>query len=169
MKHKILLIYTWFVRIILFPLPDIPFIMRFRGFLYSFGMRSCGDDFQVTHDANIKCLENLDVGNNCYIANGCTLICHGLIILEDEVQLGPNVVVVSGNHTARNNSFRFGHGIPGTIILCMGSWVGANSTILAHSILPRGSVLGANSVLNKKFEDVNSLYAGVPARKKISK
>ena len=57
MKHKFLLLYSWFVRTIMYFLPDIPFIMRFRGFLYGVGMKKCGKDFQVTHNAIIKELE----------------------------------------------------------------------------------------------------------------
>ena len=53
MKHRLLLLYSWLVKTVLFFLPDIPLIMRFRGFLYSLGMPSCGSNFQVAHNVII--------------------------------------------------------------------------------------------------------------------
>ena len=67
MKRKFLLIYCWFVRILLYFLPDIPIVMRFRGWLYGLGMKKCGCDFQVTHDAYIKDLQGISVGSHCFV------------------------------------------------------------------------------------------------------
>lgn len=166
MVHKLLLLYSWFVKSILFFLPDYPLFMRFRGFLYSLVMKSAGKNFQVAHNAILLNLETISVGDNCYIAYFSILIANpkGAIILDDEVQIGPHCVVVSDNHTSINHSFRYGKCHEEQIILGRGSWVGANSIILKGSILPSGSVLGAGSVLNKKFEIKNSLYAGSPAK-----
>jgi acetyltransferase-like isoleucine patch superfamily enzyme len=44
------------------------------------------------------------------------------------------------------------------------SFTGTNSVMLGGSVLPHHSVLGAQSLLNKKWEDPYRLYAGVPAR-----
>ena len=44
------------------------------------------------------------------------------------------------------------------------SFTGTNSVILGGSILPHHSVLGAQSLLNKKWEEPYRLYAGVPAK-----
>lgn len=62
MKHKLLLAYSWFVRTILFFLPDMPLVMRFRGFLYGLGMAKRGKNIQVTHDAILRDLENMSLG-----------------------------------------------------------------------------------------------------------
>ncbi|MEY2585866.1 MAG: hypothetical protein QOD80_1892 [Verrucomicrobiota bacterium] len=44
------------------------------------------------------------------------------------------------------------------------SFTGTNSVVLGGSVLPRHSVLGAQSLLNKKWEEPYRLYAGVPAK-----
>lgn len=165
MKHKFLLIYTWFVRIFLFFLPDIPFIMRFRGFLYGLGMKKCGKNFQVTHDANIKGLQNIIIGSNCFIGNNTKIFGSGEIIIEDEVLIAPNYVIISSNHTLENGSFRYGKRDRGQIIINAGSWIASNCTIQKGSILPKGSVLAANSFLNKKYYIPYSIYAGNPAKR----
>ena len=43
-------------------------------------------------------------------------------------------------------------------------FTGTNSVLLGGSALPHHSVLGAQSLLNKKWEEPYRLYAGVPAR-----
>ena len=44
------------------------------------------------------------------------------------------------------------------------SFTGTNSVVLGGAVLPHHSVLGAQSLLNKKWTDPYRLYAGVPAR-----
>jgi len=45
-----------------------------------------------------------------------------------------------------------------------GCFVGTNVVLLAGSVLPDDSVLGAKSLLNKAHVETHKLYAGVPAR-----
>ncbi|MEY2561759.1 MAG: hypothetical protein QOG51_2174, partial [Verrucomicrobiota bacterium] len=44
------------------------------------------------------------------------------------------------------------------------SFTGTNSVLLGGSVLPHHSVLGAQSLLNKKWDQPYRLYAGVPAK-----
>ncbi len=165
MKHKFLLIYTWFVRSITFFLPDAPILMRFRGYLYSFGMKKCGSNFQVSHSVIINTLEGLSVGNNVYVAN-FTVILSKHIQLEDDVLIGPSCVFSSSNHILENGSFRNLSESGKEVIIGSGSWVAANCTILSGAVLPKGSVLAANSALTSKL-DCNlplSIYGGNPAK-----
>ena len=164
MKHKFCLIYSWLIRSLLFFLPDIPIIMRFRGFLYSVCMGSCGKNFQVTQNAILRSLDTLYVGKNVYIANNCVVLGGGKILIEDDVLIGPNTVIASRNHTKAGDSFRYGKSYSGKIVIGKGAWVSANCTIVTDSFLPNGSILAANSVITKKFSKPNSLYAGAPAK-----
>lgn len=164
MKRKMLLIYSWFVRIVLYIFPDIPLIMRFRGWLYGLGMKKRGRDFQVTHDAVIKDLQGISVGSHIFIGNHAVVMGSGTIEIEDEVQLAPHVILISGNHTSLNGSYRYGKGDIGHIHIGRGAWVAGNSTIQKDSALPANSVLSANSFLNKVFTEENSVYGGVPAK-----
>src|SRR5690606_39130217 len=149
MKHKLLLLYTWLIRSLLFFLPDMPILMRFRGFLYGLGMKKCGKDFQVTHDVHMKVLEEITVGNHVFIGNATVILGGGGLDIEDCVLIAPHVVIVSGNHTFLDGSYRFGSSQLKKITIQKGAWVAANCTLTQGSILPEGSVLGANSLLNK--------------------
>lgn len=164
MKHKLLILYCWLVRTFLIFMPDIPLIMRFRGWLYGLGMRKCGANFQVAHDVNIKCIDRMCVGNDCYIANGVIILGSGTIVLESEVQIGPRCVLASGNHISVNGSYLNRNGDTGQIYLCQGSWIAANCTLAKGAKLPRNSALGANSFLASNLKTPDSVYGGVPAK-----
>lgn len=164
MQHKLLLLYAWFIRTLLYFLPDIPAFMRFRGWLYGFAMKRSGKDFQVTHDAIIKDLWGISVGNHVFVGNHSVVMGSGSIEIDDEVQLAPHVILISGNHTSMNGSYRYGKGDSGHIHIGRGAWVAGNSTVQKDSALPANSVLSANSFLNKVFTEENSIYGGVPAK-----
>lgn len=164
MKRKLLLLYCWLVRIALFFFPDVPIIMRLRGWLYGLGMKRCGRDFQVTHDAFIKDLQGISVGSHCFVGNTVVIMGSGEIIIEDEVMIAPHAIIISGNHTSIDESYRYGKADTGMIFIGRGSWVAGNTTITKGARLPQDSVLSANSFLNKPFDIPHAVYAGAPAK-----
>ena len=167
--HKILIIYSWFVRTATYFLPNSPSIMRFRGFLYGIGMTGCGKNFQVTSSAYFNSLYGIIIGDNVYIAHNTVIIGSGITI-EDNVVIGPNSVISSGNHKFINGSFRFSHSnlkkvtLKKNVTLKKGSWVGANCTVVGGTVLPEGSILAAGAVLTKSFTEKMKIYGGVPAK-----
>ncbi|OUS18350.1 hypothetical protein A9Q88_00755 [Gammaproteobacteria bacterium 50_400_T64] len=163
MTHKILLIYTWFVRSLLFFAPDQPNIMRIRGWLYSLAMEDCGFDFQVAHSATLLSLEKLNVGDNVYIANNTSIFSNGGLTIEDGVLIAPGCVISTSNHTLEKGGFRFGKREEKPVFIGAGSWVAANCTIVAGARLPKQSMLAANSCLTRQFYKDCYMYAGVPA------
>lgn len=171
MKHKLLLLYGWFVRSVLYFFPDIPVIMRLRGWLYGLGMKSCGKDFQVAHNAILNSLGFISVGNNVYIANNNVLIGNGVIFIGSETLIGPNCLLAASEHVFFEKSYRFSKSKAIDIKINKGCWIGGNSTIIGGAVLPQRSILAGGSVLLKKTVKVNnSLYAGNPAKfiKKIN-
>lgn len=127
--HKIKLIYTWFIHALFFLWPDVPIIMRLRGFLYSFAMKKCGRNFQVSHSALLNTLEMITVGDNVYIANYSSLLANGEITIGNNVLIGPNVVVSSGNHIVQNGAL-LKESRNQAVIIGENSWISANCTIV---------------------------------------
>ena len=165
MKHKLLLFYTWFVRTLVFFLPDFPLFMRFRGWLYGLGMKKCGRNFQIAHSAIINGVDFCSLGNNIYIANSCNIILNGELTIGDEVIFGPGVLVSTGNHQFDGNSYRFSESTKEDVSIGKGCWIGGNSTILCGASVPEKSIVGAGSVVTKKScNGVTGLYAGSPAK-----
>lgn len=165
MRHHITLLWNWFVRVILFMLPDHPLVMRLRGWLYSFGMHRAGKNFQVAHNVTIVTSEGLSVGDNVYIAYGCVVIADKDVMIGDNVMFGPLCMVSSGNHVFRNGSYRWGEDQYKPIVVGKDSWIGGGCVLLAGSYFPCKSVLAANSTLNKNYKDSPSgIYGGSPAK-----
>lgn len=162
MKHKVALLWSWFVSTFTWFLPDIPLTMRFRGRLYGIAMKICGKDFQVARGVTLRGLENISVGDHVYLAPGVVILASVDVIINDQVMLSYNTVIASGNHSLENGSYRFGPMIRSIIKIGYGSWLGANSTVVAGVNIGRSVLVAANSVVVKNIPD-NCIVGGVPA------
>lgn len=92
---------------------------------------------------------------------------HGITIGEN-VMIAPHCNLIEGSH-----EYRKGPEIPmmfagnfsdGPIIIEDDVWIGANCTILHNVRIGKGSVIGANSLINKNVEPY-SIMGGSPAKK----
>jgi maltose O-acetyltransferase len=165
MKHNFLLIYTWLIRSCLFFFPDIPFIMRFRGWLYSFGMKRCGKNFQVAHSVIINSLEGLSTGDNVYFAMNSIFYTYHNVDIGDNVMFGPACLLTSGNHSFSDDSYRYGPSIYDNIRIENGCWIAAHCVVLSGAFLPARSILAAGTVLTRNLahRETDAIYAGHPA------
>lgn len=164
MKHKFCLLYTWFVRTVLLFLPDQPLIMRFRGWSYGLAMPRCGRDFQVSASTILRNLENIHVGDHVYLAPNVIINAITTVKLGNEVMVGFNSVIVSGNHTREGMSYRFGKSKVASIMIGNGTWIAANCTVIAGATIGEGCLVAANSAIAGDCS-LHGVYAGVPARK----
>ncbi len=128
--------YFWFhlVSLATFWLPDFRPVMRLRGFFLRPCFLACGGNLQVARGVTINFSNRLEIGRDVYIATGCWIHAWGGVIIEDEVQLGPQ-----------------------------GSWVAAHAVVTKGVTIGRGSLLAANSVATRNIPDF-AIAAGVPAR-----
>ena len=150
-------LWAWFVRITTNWLPDAPCFQRFRGRLYSLAMRQCGRKFQVASDVRFTRLRNLSVGNDIYIGPNTAPV-----VIEDEVLVAHKIMITTTNHTPIDGSFRHGEGKSAPITLKRGCWIGAHAVVLPGVTVGRGTVVGANSVVNRSLPDY-CVCAGLPA------
>jgi maltose O-acetyltransferase len=144
-------------------LPDLRPVLRLRGFLSRPSFKSCGRNLQLARNVTINFTNRMEIGNDVYMATGCWLHARGGITLEDEVQLGPYCVLVTGDHTQIGGTYRFGPSRLAPIRICQGSWVAAHATITKGVVMGRGALLAANSVATRDIPPF-ALAAGVPAR-----
>lgn len=124
-------------------LPDAPLTMRLRWWLYSFGMQSCGSNFQVSSTTVLRGLEKISCGRDVYIGPNAFVMARESII-SDEVLVAMNVVVVvDGNHgkNKETNSYRFCTGRRAEITIGSRSWVAANCVITAGSTIGKGQLV----------------------------
>ena len=85
----------------------------------------------------------------------------GSITLGHGCYIGPNVGLITANHTIGNLD---AHDSANPIVLGEKCWVGMNSVILPGVILGDGTIVGAGSVVTKSFPEGNCIIAGNPAR-----
>jgi maltose O-acetyltransferase len=157
--------YLWFhfINVATSWLPDLRPVLWLRGSLVRPSFKSCGRNLQFARHVTINFPNRLEIGNDVFIATGCWLHARGGIALEDEVQLGPYAVLVAGDHTAIDGSYRFGSSHLAPIRICQGSWVAAHATVTKGVFMGRGALLAANSVATHNIPEF-SKAGGVPAR-----
>ncbi len=157
--------YLWFHFITLATcwLPDLRPALRLRGLLLRPAFKCCGENLQIGRQVVINFTNRGEIGNDVFISTGCWLHARGGIVLEDEVQLGPYAVLVAGDHTQIDGSYRFGPSNLGPIRVCQGAWVAAHATVTKGVIIGRGALLAANSAATRDIPPF-TMAGGVPAR-----
>jgi len=113
--------------------------LRVKNFLYRLTGMKVGKDVAVGLGAvfDIFFPELIEIGDNCIIGYGVTVLAHEFLIKEwrtGKVKIGRNVLI------------------------------GANSTVLAGVSMGDNSTVSACSLVNDSIP-ANSFYGGVPARK----
>ena len=141
-----------FVEILGQVLPENTAGCKLRGLMYKPFLKKCGKNFQVGLSAKLEFLNNIEVNDNVYIGHGCWISgINGGIIFEDEVMLGPNVKMVSSNHTFHDGSARFAKSIGTPIKICRGSWIASGVIITAGTTIGASSLVAAGAVVTKSF------------------
>ena len=145
-------------------LPEVTPVLRLRGFLVSAFMGACGRNLQITKDVRISGVNNLWVGNDVFMSGGCWVLATERVTLGDGVMLGPYSIIVTGNHSMLDGSYRFGPPKRAPICIKKGAWIAAHAVVCKGVTMGEGSLLSANSVAIRDVDDF-SVVAGVPANK----
>lgn len=156
----------WYVVImrLTWVLSDFLISMKLRGYLLKFCFKRCGRNFQIASSAELSgILSALEIGDDVYVSPQCWLVPIGGIIIESEVMLGPQTVIVTGNHTLKDGSYRFGIPHRRPVKIGKGSWTGAGVKIMPGVTIGKGVLCAAGSVVTRDVPDY-SIVAGVPAK-----
>ena len=99
-----------------------------------------GESASVTKNHHLDCTNLIQIGSFATLAGyNSQLLTHSIDIMENRQDSAP---IYIGEYT----------------------FVGTNVVVLGGSSLPSHSVLGAKSLLNKRFSEGWTLYGGVPAK-----
>lgn len=104
---------------------------------------------------------HIQIGKNVFINHACSFLDLGGITIEDNVQIGPKVNLITENHPI-DPSDRKSLDLK-SITLKRNSWIGAAATILPGVTIGENSVVAAGAVVRNSVE-ANTIVAGVPAR-----
>jgi acetyltransferase-like isoleucine patch superfamily enzyme len=104
---------------------------------------------------------NIEIGKNVFVNHACTFMSIGGIIIENNVIIGPNVSIITADHST--NPEERDSIIASPIRIRENVWIGANATILKGVTIGVNSIVAAGSVVTKDIPD-NCIYGGVPAK-----
>lgn len=103
-------------------------------------------DNVTSNGVNVRMMENgsvLTIGDDCMFSSDVFIWCSDTHTITD----------MAGNIINQGKSIEIGNHV----------WVGMFCRILKNTRIPDNSVIAMNSVVTKKFDIPNSIYAGVPA------
>lgn len=127
--------------------------------------RKCGDNVSIHKGVYLLSPQKLSLGSNISIHPMCYLDATGSIIIESDVSIAHGSTILSTTHSYGDET------IPikdqplsySETKICENVWIGCKSTILYGTTVKSGSIVGANSLINKGVEK-NTIVAGVPAK-----
>jgi acetyltransferase-like isoleucine patch superfamily enzyme len=100
-------------------------------------------------------------GKNIFINHACTFLDLGGITIEDDVQIGPKVNLITENHPVDPAKRKYLDLKP--IVIKRNAWIGAGATILPGVTIGENSIVAAGAVVNKDVPE-NAIVGGIPAR-----
>ena len=114
------------------------------------------------------CHKNSEVRGRVVVGKGarvghrpnCIIQGRGKVFIGDYVAVGPNCVIISGNHATTNQSAV----IRKETIIGDYCWLASSSIVLAGTVLGPRTIVGAGSVVTKSFPDGYCIIAGNPAK-----
>ena len=101
------------------------------------------------------------LGKGIFINHACSFLDLGGITIEDDVQIGPRVNLVTENHPldpADRKSL-----LLKSILIKKNAWIGAGATILPGVTIGENAVVAAGALVNKDVP-ADTVVAGIPAK-----
>lgn len=105
--------------------------------------------------------QHIRIGKNVFINHACTFLDMGGITIEDDVQIGPKVNLITENHPL-DPSKRKSLDLK-SILVKRNAWIGAAATILPGVTISENAVVAAGAVVNKDVP-ANTVVGGIPAK-----
>lgn len=105
--------------------------------------------------------KHIKIGKSVFINHACSFLDLGGITIEDDVQIGPRVNIVTENHPVDPKTRKYLD--LKSVVIKRNAWIGAGATILPGVTIGENSIVAAGAVVNKDVPD-NTIVGGVPAR-----
>lgn len=147
------------------------FIDTFLGFFYKRAMAQCGKNVKIKPKTSVfKGLGNIYIGNDVSIPRYATIFStEAKLIIGNKVIFGPSPTIITGDHpidVIGKFIFDIHDKRPGDdldVVFQDDIWTGANITVLKGVTVGRGSVIAANSLVNKDVPPY-AIVGGTPAK-----
>jgi acetyltransferase-like isoleucine patch superfamily enzyme len=104
---------------------------------------------------------HIRIGKNVFINHACTFLDLGGITIEDNVQVGPKVNIITENHPVDPSQRKILH--LKSVLVKRNSWIGAAATILPGVTIGENAIVAAGAVVHKDV-GANTIVGGIPAK-----
>lgn len=115
-------------------------------------------------------LSEVNIGSDCGLNMGLYAIINNnykerhKLIIGNGVYIGKDVIIrTSDGHSLIDPETKLAINEPQDVIIGDNVWIGTRSIVLKGAKIPHGSVVGAQSLVNKKYDTPHILLAGTPA------
>ncbi len=105
--------------------------------------------------------KHIKLGKNIFINHACTFLDLGGITIEDDVQIGPKVNLITEDHPVDPSKRKYLD--LKSILIKRNAWIGAGATILPGVTIGENSIVAAGAVVNKDVL-ANTIVGGIPAK-----
>lgn len=141
--------------------PYALFMPQLRALLARGFLESCGRELKVCSKAEFS--PHIRIGDRSNFGSRCVV--QGNVIIGDDVMMGPDVKIFSGNHgfARLDMPIRLQPIETSQTIIGNDVWIGSNVIILPGKKIGNHSVLAAGSVITKDVPDY-AVVGGNPAR-----
>lgn len=106
---------------------------------------------------------NIKLGKNVLINSNCFFLDSNTITIGDFVMIGPNVTIVTPNHSRDPVKRRRVGTISKPVVIEDDVWIGAGATILPGVTIGAGAIVGAGSIVTRDVP-AGKTVGGNPAR-----
>jgi len=104
---------------------------------------------------------HITIGRSVFINHACTFLDLGGITIEDDVQIGPKVNIITENHPtdpAHRKTL-----LLSPVLIKRNAWLGTAATILPGVTVGENAVVAAGAEVHKDVA-ANTIVGGIPAR-----
>ena len=151
------------IRVLTDWLPDSRPVLKLRGWLLRPFFKTCGRNLQVASGVQWLNVHRIELGRDVFIGFHCWLNGLGGLRIDDEVMLGPFVVVSTLRHRFAGDSVRFGGHTAHPVHIGAGSWLAARVCVTEGVCVGSGVVAAAGAVITQDVPD-HVVCGGVPAK-----
>lgn len=104
---------------------------------------------------------HITLGKNVFINHACTMLDLGGITIEDDVQIGPKVNIITENHPT--NPTQRKTLLLSSVLIKRNDWIGAAATVLPGVTVGENAVVASGAMVHKDVA-ANTIVGGVPDR-----
>lgn len=116
-----------------------------------------GKNFRARNNISFRIYDGgiLNIGNNCFFNDGCSINCHYIINIGDNFLCGQNVTFFDHDHDYKNNVNNY---TKDRISIGNNVWIGANCIILKGVTIGDNVIIAAGTIVRENVENNSLIY-----------